>query len=136
MSALVAPQKEQTRSEQTLTELPAVLGCRLYVRIARPPALPWSSVGRVCLQCGRPGFNPWVGKIPQRRAWQPTPSVLAWRIPMDRGAWRAAVQGSRSQTRPATEVQLSTAFRLLVEKTRSTAVTVAGVSEARRCSAP
>ena len=25
------------------------------------------------LQCGRPGFHPWVGKIPWRRAWKPTP---------------------------------------------------------------
>jgi len=25
------------------------------------------------LQCRRPGFSPWVGKIPWRRAWQPTP---------------------------------------------------------------
>ena len=24
-------------------------------------------------QCGRPGFDPWVGKIPWRREWQPTP---------------------------------------------------------------
>ena len=24
------------------------------------------------LQCGRPGFHPWVGKIPWRRSWQPT----------------------------------------------------------------
>ena len=29
-----------------------------------------------CLQCGRPGFDPWVGKIPWRRAWQPTPVSL------------------------------------------------------------
>ena len=28
------------------------------------------------LQCRRPGFNPWVGKIPWRRAWQPTPVFL------------------------------------------------------------
>ena len=28
---------------------------------------------RICLQCGRPGFDPWVGKIPWRRAWRPTP---------------------------------------------------------------
>ena len=27
----------------------------------------------VCLQCRRPGFNPWVGKISRRRKWQPTP---------------------------------------------------------------
>jgi len=29
-----------------------------------------------CLQCGRPGFDPWVGKIPWRRKWQPTPALL------------------------------------------------------------
>ena len=34
---------------------------------------PWESV---CLQCGRPGFNPGVGKIPWRRKWQPTPVLL------------------------------------------------------------
>ena len=27
-------------------------------------------------QCRRPGFHPWVGKIPWRRAWQPTPVFL------------------------------------------------------------
>ena len=27
-------------------------------------------------QSGRPGFNPWVGQIPWRRKWQPTPVVL------------------------------------------------------------
>ena len=30
----------------------------------------------VCLQCGRPGFHPWVGKIPWRRKWQPTEVLL------------------------------------------------------------
>ena len=24
-------------------------------------------------QCWRPGFDPWVGRIPRRRKWQPTP---------------------------------------------------------------
>ena len=24
----------------------------------------------------RPGFNPWIGKIPQRRKWKPTPVFL------------------------------------------------------------
>ena len=28
------------------------------------------------LQCRTPGFNPWVGKIPWRRAWQLTPVFL------------------------------------------------------------
>jgi len=27
-------------------------------------------------QCRRFGFNPWVGKIPWRRAWQPSPVFL------------------------------------------------------------
>jgi len=29
-----------------------------------------------CLQCRRPGFDPWVGKILWRRKWQPTPVLL------------------------------------------------------------
>ena len=29
-----------------------------------------------CLQCVRPRFNPWVGKISWRRKWQPTPVFL------------------------------------------------------------
>ena len=35
------------------------------------------SVGKeLCLQCRRHVFDPWVGKIPFRRAWQPTPVFL------------------------------------------------------------
>ena len=30
----------------------------------------------VCLQCRRPRFNPWVGKIPWRKKWQLTPVSL------------------------------------------------------------
>ena len=33
----------------------------------------------------------WVGKIPWRRAWQPTPVFLPGTIPMDRGIWRTTV---------------------------------------------
>ena len=45
------------------------------------------------------GFNPWVGKTPWRRKWQPTPVSLSgkshgWR------AWRATVHGvAKSWTR-------------------------------------
>ena len=28
------------------------------------------------LQCRRPGFNPWIGKIPWRKAWQLSPVFL------------------------------------------------------------
>ena len=36
----------------------------------------WLRQQSICLQCGRPGFNPWVGKIPWRRKWQSTPVFL------------------------------------------------------------
>ena len=40
-------------------------------------ALPlWLSWERICLQCGRPGFDPWVGKISWRRERLPTPEFL------------------------------------------------------------
>ena len=29
----------------------------------------------------RLGYDPWVGKIPWRRKWQPAPSILVWKIP-------------------------------------------------------
>ena len=33
----------------------------------------WLSWWRICLQCGRPGFDPWIGKIPWKRERLPTP---------------------------------------------------------------
>ena len=51
-----------------------------------------------CRRHKRPGFNPWVGKIPWWRAWQPTP-VFLLDNPMNRGAWQAAVHRiAKSQT--------------------------------------
>ena len=44
---------------------------------------------KICLQCSRPGFDPWVGKIPWRRAWQPTPVFL----PRESHGQRATVHG-------------------------------------------
>ena len=32
-------------------------------------------------QCRRPRFDPWVGKIPWRRKWQPSPILLPGKIP-------------------------------------------------------
>ena len=37
---------------------------------------PSGSCGKVCLQCRRPRFDPWIGKSPWRRKWQPTPVSL------------------------------------------------------------
>ena len=36
----------------------------------------WLRWWSICLQCGRPGFKPWVGKIPWRRKWQSIPVLL------------------------------------------------------------
>ena len=36
----------------------------------------WLRWLRICLQCRRPGFDPWVGKMTWRREWQPTPEFL------------------------------------------------------------
>jgi len=36
----------------------------------------WLKWCRICLQCGRPRFDPWIGKIPWRRQWLSTPVFL------------------------------------------------------------
>ena len=45
----------------------------IYIKQGLPWWLKWLSI---CLQCGRPRFNLWVGKISWRRKWQPTPGLL------------------------------------------------------------
>ena len=36
----------------------------------------YRDVPHLCLQCRKPGFSPWIRKIPWRREWQPTPVFL------------------------------------------------------------
>ena len=48
----------------------------LGVSKAGPWLLWWLRWWRILLQCRRPGFDPWVGKIPWRRVRQPTPVFL------------------------------------------------------------
>ena len=53
-----------------------------------PFGLPWwLSWQSVCLQCGKPGFDPWVMKIPWRKKWRPTPVLL----PGQSHGWRSLV---------------------------------------------
>ena len=56
---------------------------------------PGGSDGKsICLQCGRPGFDPWVGKIPLEKEMATHSSTLAWKIPWtDGGAQQATVYG-------------------------------------------
>ena len=59
---------------------------------------PGGSDGKAsCLQCGRPGFDPWVGKILWRRKWQPTPVLLpgkshGWKSMVGYSPWRCKEQ--------------------------------------------
>ena len=60
--------------------------------------------------CRRPGFNPWVGKTPWGREWQPTP-VFCLENSMERGAWGATVHGVAK-----TWIRLSNAFTFTVTR--------------------
>ena len=49
-------------------------GITIYSSFRSLCGLPWWLSGeRICLQCRRPGFDPWVGDIPQRGEQLPTP---------------------------------------------------------------
>ena len=42
-----------------------IYACTIYIiELQLPLWLRWSSI---CLQCGRPEFDPWIGRIPWRR---------------------------------------------------------------------
>ena len=59
-------------------------------------------------QCRKCGFNPWVGKIPWKRKWQPTPVFLPGKF-HDRGAWQVMVCGiPKSQTLSSTHTDTGT----------------------------
>ena len=55
----------------------------------------WLRWWRVPLQCRRPGFDPWVGKIPWRRAWQSTLVFLPGESPWTEES--GGLQSMRSQ---------------------------------------
>ena len=48
-----------------------------------------------CRRCKRHGLDPWIRKIPWRRAWQPTSIILAWRIPWTEGPCGLQSMGSQ-----------------------------------------
>ena len=65
----------------------------IWVLIATMFCSPSGSDGRVCPQCRRPGFSPWVRKM-WRREWQRTPIFFLLGNPIDRGDWWAIVHES------------------------------------------
>ena len=66
------------------------------VRMGLPWWLRWQ---RVHLQRWRPGFDPWVSKIPWRRKWQPSPVFLPGESPLTEEPGGLHSTGSQSQTR-------------------------------------
>ena len=65
----------------------------------------------MCLPCGRPGFNLWVGKIPWRREWLPTPVFCPGEF---RGQRSLAGCSPRGRKEPDTTVQLSLSLSTLL----------------------
>ena len=66
--------EKRDRSHNLTTELRT--GPSLWVPWGFPGGSEVKASACVCLQRGRPGFDPWVGKIPWRRKLHPTPVFL------------------------------------------------------------
>ena len=71
-------------------------------RIHNSMSFPGGSDGK---ECGIRGFNPWVGKIPWRRKWQPTPIFLpgkfhGWRSLAGYSPWRCKKLDTTERTCP------------------------------------
>ena len=49
---------------------------KLHCLLIGCPLVWWLRQLRICLQCRRPRFDPWVRKIPWRREWQSPPVFL------------------------------------------------------------
>ena len=61
-------------------------------RIGYPVQYSWASLVTPTCNAEKPGFNPWVGKIPWKRKWQPAPVLLpgkphGWRILAGYSSW-------------------------------------------------
>ena len=66
------PAKQETPVQFLGLEVPLEKGSAIHCSI--PGLHSWLRWYSICLQCRRPGFDPWVGKIPWRRERLPTPA--------------------------------------------------------------
>ena len=77
----MVPQNENFQNQTDLVLLsPSLLSPHLPSYLVIPPFTPGLLWGlrwyRICLQCRRSGFDPWVRTIPWRKEWLPTPELL------------------------------------------------------------
>ena len=78
----------------------------------------WLRQWRICLQCGRPVFEPWVGKIPKGMATHS--SIRAWRIPwterpgelQSMGSQRVKHNGTTDTEASSSKIHVGRAARL------------------------
>ena len=69
---------------------------------------------RICLQCRKPRFNPWVRKILLEEGKATQSSILAWKIPWTE-VWHATVHSvSNNQTECAKALNLCSSFHGLL----------------------
>ena len=76
---------------------------KLFENKQRYYGLPLWLSGRVHLQCRRHGFSPWVGKIPWKRARQPTPVFLPGESP-----WTEEPSGYSPLSRKESDMNVAT----------------------------
>ena len=81
------------------TELAHTITLNLHINwkaSLKGPRLPqYLTQQRIHLQCRIFGFDPWVGKIPWRRAWQPTPVLMPGEFHGQRNLWGTKSVGSQ-----------------------------------------
>ena len=71
---LMTERNDGNITENYLSSLQTHWAIWIFLKV---PGLPWWLKGlRICLQCGTPGFDPWVRKILWRRKWQLSPIFL------------------------------------------------------------
>ena len=79
-------------SDFSATSPPLITVSSFFFKMFIYLGFPGGSDLRICLQCGIPRFNPWVGNIPWRRNGDPL-QYSCLESSKDRGAWRAEVRG-------------------------------------------
>ena len=67
----------------------------VYLSVPLTRASPVAQRSQICLPCKRARFDPWVRKIPWRRAWQPTPGFLPGKILWTEELGRLQFMGSQ-----------------------------------------